>query len=393
MYDKYGYERKQAAVRFSKAKAILAALLCVFILPGCSGYKQYSLEGGQPEAPVESDGGRAIVQGDWVYYLNGDNYLREENIRLHYYRGAICRMKRDGTERAVLCNDDVSVFNIKGDTIWYVAWENGKSVICSIGIDGSGRKKLRETDSIFSGGGYEFTQEYIYYVKDGCLKRMDHDGKNDVQLTKERVCNIIASGDYIYYTDYANEEYGQVFRIKHGQSEAETVTRLPGYVVGQSGGTVYYYLFSTGYCYAFDEQSASASSVAHLGYEEYCFAPETGYIFASYVSDTEGGGLYRLDLQSGTRKKLCDDRAERIAYYNGFLYYINDSALFSLYRIRIDGTDRECIRNEMISNLDALDIADDWLYYFSDDDEGRIYRINLTTLRAQCVEYEDIGTV
>ena len=58
MYDKYGYERKQAAVRLSKAKAILAALLCVFVLPGCSGYKQYKLEGGQPEAPVESAAGR-----------------------------------------------------------------------------------------------------------------------------------------------------------------------------------------------------------------------------------------------------------------------------------------------------------------------------------------------
>lgn len=365
-----------------KAVCALAVVLCLFA--GCAGVKQHRLQGAQPDAPVESQGGTAVIQGDWVYYLNGDNYMRGEGLRLHQYRGAICRMRRDGTQRELLCEDEVSLFYISAGIIRYAAREGSSYALYCINTDGTGRRRLCGIDNIYSGGGCEFTQEAVYYIRGGCLyKRED---EKETRLTQSRVCNIKAAGDYIYYTAYDNEEYGSVCRIAKDDTEPETVSRDSGYVVGASGGRVYYYLFSSGNCYVYE--NGSSSSVAHLGYDEYCFSEETDYIFASYVNDTDGGGVYRIDTASGTRKLLAPDRAERMVYYDGWLYYINDSQLFSLWRVSPDGEKRECVCSDMISSAQPPDIADGYLYYFNDDDESRIYRLSLADFKSTCVEYE-----
>ena len=80
-------------------------------------------------------------------------------------------------------------------------------------------------------------------------------------------------------------------------------------------------------------------------------------------------------------------------YYDGYIYYINLPEMYELYRIRPDGTDRECVCPDAVSELDVPDLLDGYLYYFSDSDEGRIYRLNLETLKYECVEYEPSGVI
>jgi len=373
------------------SRGIIAVLMACLLLIGCSdGSADFRLEGADPEAPVISDGGRAIAQGGHVYYLNGDNYVRKDKLRLHPYRGAICRMDSDGSNKAVLCNDDVSIFNLEGDTIWYVAWDNNVSRVYTIKTDGSGRRKLADIDSTFDGGGYGFSKNYIYYTYNGALYRMDRDGANKLKLTENRICNLLCCDSGVYFTDYNSGQYGALMHVRHGATVAETVTEESSYALGAVGNAVYYYRFENGFCYSYDAVSGTSASVTHLGYEDYCFT-DRGKIYASYISEEKEQGIFSIDIASGTREMLCDHRAERMLYHDGFVYYINDSALYSLWRVNVDTKETEQVADNMISSIDLLDIVGDWLYYFNDDDESRIYRVNINTLRSFCIEYEDMS--
>lgn len=375
-----------------KYRGVIVSIIAIcLLLCGCSSStEEFHLEGADPTAPIISDGGIAIGQGQHIYYLNGDNYVRRDGLRLHAFRGAICRMNSDGTDKGVLCNDDVSIFNLEGDTIWYVAWDNNVSRVYSIKTDGSGRRKLADIDSTYDGGGYGFSKDHIYYTYNGMLYRIDRDGANKLQLSFGRVCNVYSDENGVYYTDYEDQDYGGVYFIKHGSDVAKQITKEPSYVLGGIGGKVYYYRFENGFCYSYDFLSDSSESVAHLGYEEYCFT-EHGKIYASYLSDDKEHGIFSIDLNSGVKELLCQDRTERMLYHQGYVYYINDSALYSLYRVNVLTKEKEQVVDNMVSSVDLLDIVGDWLYYFNDDDESRIYRVNLNTLKSHCIEYENLS--
>ena len=67
-----------------------AVLLCAVMFLGCSETKEeYTglsspLNDAQPDAPVVSDGGLAVKQGQWIYYINGDKY--ENNSKIYTFR-------------------------------------------------------------------------------------------------------------------------------------------------------------------------------------------------------------------------------------------------------------------------------------------------------------------
>ncbi len=367
-------------------------LFIVCILSGCSEQAAtYHLDGAQPDAPVLSDGGIAIKQGDHVYYLNGDNYVRKDGLRLHSLRGAICRMNADGTDMQILCDDDVSLFNLKGDTIWYAASKNNSSAIYKIKTDGSGKTKLCDMDYLYNGGQYAYTNGGIYYTKSGLLYLLDANG-NSKKLTDSRICNLTAGETCVYYTDYANDKYGAVYMLKNGWDTPQKISTEAGYAISCVKDKVYFQLYSNGICYLFDPDSNTTASVAHLGYEDYAFDRHTGYIYASYLSDDKDEGIFKIDPKNESgRIRICTDRAERMLVSGDYVYYINDSALYSLFRVKTDGTERRQITQSMTSSAVLLDIVDNWLYYFNDSDESRIYRINLDTLNYHCIEYENIS--
>ena len=211
----------------------VTVLSLMLLLCGCNqgSGREYSLSGAQPDAPVISDGGRAIQQGDHIYYLNGDNYVRNQDLRLHPFRGAICRMNVDGSDRQILCDDDVSVFNLRGDTVWYVAYKNKSSHLYSIKTDGSNKRLLSVIDNIFDGGYYAYSSKCLYYTFGGCLYRMSLDGSGKQKLTDYRVCNLMADDSCLYFTKYQNQEYGNVCRLFHDSAEPEDISRSSGYAV------------------------------------------------------------------------------------------------------------------------------------------------------------------
>lgn len=56
--------------------------------------------------------------------------------------------------------------------------------------------------------------------------------------------------------------------------------------------------------------------------------------------------------------------------YDGWIYYINESDIGRVYKIKTDGTERQRVNNMIAHQMYVLD---DWIYYYGW--EGKLYRM------------------
>lgn len=114
--------------------AVAALLLAVtFALFGCESFSQKPIEGGDASALVESNGGLAVKQGDYIYFVNGKAEtmtVPEDNYFGNVLKGSIMRGK---LENGQITNANVVVpkmmasiskdagFSVYGEWIYYVS--------------------------------------------------------------------------------------------------------------------------------------------------------------------------------------------------------------------------------------------------------------------------------
>ena len=380
----------------------LVAVLVAGIFCSCSAGEYKGLEkplsGAMPEENTVSDGGLAARQGDWIYYINGDNFMRHENERFHEYAGALCRMRADGTEKDVVVDRDVSVFNIKGETIYLCVYDKGSSYISTANIDGSGYRVLKRIDDIYYGGCYGYTGDGIYFTEDFKLYCMDRDGTNIRRITDFAVYNLRTGPEYTYFTRELDGKIGNVYKVENGKNEYTEVTAGAAYVLKIDREYMYYYMLGNGNVYRYDQKTFSAEAVIYGGYTEYVFPESEDFYGVSYgvseeEEESEETGIFVIPSGGGQKLQISKNCGSCMAYYDGYIYYINDSKLNYLYRAAIDGSSDECVMEDYIYDIDTLDVVDQWLYFFSAGDSDRVYRLNMEDLYIECVELEDIAIV
>lgn len=368
-------------------KKIAAVLLAALLLVGCApNDKRSPLPDAEPQAPVISDGGCAIKQGNWIYFINGDNFTRMTGERFHEYAGALVRMSLDGSRKDVVVPEDVSVFNIQGDTVYLCLYENDNSYAATVNVDGTDLTK-RKIDDVYYGGCYACADGCQYYTKNYCLYRFS-EGK-ETKLTDYPVYHVRAAGNYAYFTREEDGSVGSLFRVGSRDTECVQITREAAYSLYASESVMYYYMFGNGRVYAYDTQTLTAETVIYDQFTEFAFFDE--FFVASYGTAKEGDaqGIYVIPKDGSGRKKISEFSGKGFAYLDGWLYYINITKLNYLYRVRPDGTGEEQLAEEFLLDVDPLDPVEKDLYFFSDSDYGRIYRLNTVTGKTECVELEE----
>jgi len=113
--------------------AVLALVLLVGALSACNKLKWEGVGGGDPTAPVESQFGFVIKQGNYIYFINGYVGVNEDNTFGKQVKGGIMRMELDenGVPKAdtskllvpmnVYTSDKNVGFAIYGKYIYYAA--------------------------------------------------------------------------------------------------------------------------------------------------------------------------------------------------------------------------------------------------------------------------------
>lgn len=383
---------------FSVVKKLCAVALVLIMLVGCGAeYKGLDkpLPNAEPDKPTVSDGGLAARQGEWIYYVNGDNFTRHEGERFTEYFGALCRMKVDGSEKSVIINKDVSLFSVDGERIYLCIYEKGRSVISSLKVDGTDYKVLETVDDIYYGGICEFLGDYVYYTKDYKLYRMDKSGKNKIKITDFKVYNLRVGEDTAFFTRDENGDIGNVYMLKNGEASFSELTNSPAYVVDVTADYAYCYMMGNGNVYRYSLDDLKAETVIYGGYTDYLFCEEQNKYFISYSleSDGERDGIFILDEGGGEKTRISEHSGRCFAYYGGYVYYVNSNVLNQLYRCKADGSVDECVSEEFVYDYKPLDVVDNYLYFFSDSDYDRIYRVCLDNNAVECIEYEDISIV
>ncbi|MCY6371165.1 DUF5050 domain-containing protein [Clostridium ganghwense] len=164
------------------------------------------------------------VEGNNIYYINLEDWKlyrlsidKKEKVKLsddtievggiasdeewiYYTNKGIHKIKKDGSDKTVVAeenSDFISLIGIEGDWIYYL----NESGIFKIKKDKSSK------ENIFSGiaAWGNLDKEHIYFsdINNGCICKIDKDGKNKVKVVDDFAYKINVVGDSIYY-DYSN---------------------------------------------------------------------------------------------------------------------------------------------------------------------------------------------
>ena len=115
--------------------ALIIAVCTLALCVGCESYKNdANLSMGDSTAPVSSNGGTVVKQGNYIYFVNGfagyKTTLGKDNWFGNVLKGAILRIKADATDmstaevvvpKSVLSDSKNAGFSIFGDYIYYVS--------------------------------------------------------------------------------------------------------------------------------------------------------------------------------------------------------------------------------------------------------------------------------
>ena len=236
-------------------------------------------------------------------------------------------------------------FLISNGWIYGQSWDaNGNSQFVKVRTD--------FTDWTVLDKGYAYhinlVDNYIYYMLEGeeyGLYRMRTSGENRELIAKVNGSLQIVNG-YIYYTDYmVNGEYNQL-----------------------SGDDSCYHLYRCDL-----EGENTVEIINKPTFEAFVF--EDAII---YQDDRDNMSLHICDLNGNNDIKLNDSLSFWPIFDGEYIYYVcaekyEESGTRTIWRIRPDGTDKQQISNNPVTNNMLL--TKEHIYFVNADDGDRLYRI------------------
>lgn len=233
---------------------IVAILTCACaVLTGCgdsTGYKN-GLNINSQDA-VSSNGGFAVVKGDYLYFVNGIAAYTDDNTYGDVQTGGLYRVKladlanpKDATPEQVIpalfvASDFTSGFYMFGDSVYYASpvteknkegvVENSKLDFIKTSLDGATSTIVKTVDDKATQYRYVEANDVVYLV----LKTVNEDAETVVEIintsdksvvvTTEKLESVIfaeENGTEIYYTRIAHNEtldkdesYNEIHRVK-----------------------------------------------------------------------------------------------------------------------------------------------------------------------------------
>jgi hypothetical protein len=149
---------------------------------------------------------------------------------------------------------------------------------------------------------------------------------------------IAQKGDLFFYSNPNDADY--LYRIHIDGSDKTSLTSTPTRDINIVGDWVYYSLWSW-----------------------------------RYSSGTSFHGIYKMRIDgSGVSDEILiiDDAASGVAVVNGWIYYCNHDANRSVFKVRLDGSDRTQINRD---DSAYISIVEDWIYYKNSSSDGYIYKV------------------
>ncbi|MCL2815373.1 MAG: DUF5050 domain-containing protein, partial [Oscillospiraceae bacterium] len=290
-----------------------------------TGGAAYTVSGGNTPGNI-ANGGYAAIEGDRIYYSNGN-----DNWTLH-------TKKTDGSGAAKLCDDRSYGINASGGFIYYINATDDKKIY-SIKTDGSSKKKLCDDES----SGVNIDGDTLYYINEsdnGAIYSMKTDGSGKKKLCGDKSSGISIDGDTLYYVNESDN--GAIYSMKtDGSAQKKLNGDWYARYMNVAGGKIYY--SNTGdnkRLYVMNTDGSGRRSLGEGdGVHNINVAGEQ--IYYSNISD--GGRIYLMGLDGRGKYKLNDDDSQNINIAGDTIYYINIGDNYKMYSIKTDGSGRKAL--------------------------------------------------
>ena len=229
--------------------ALIIAVCTLALCVGCESYKyDAKLSMGDNTAPVSSNGGTVVKQGNYIYFVNGyadyKTSLGKDNWFGNVLKGAILRVKADATDmstaevvvpKSVLSDSKNAGFSIYGDYIYYVSpsAEEDKSGVVQTNTIQFLRTKLNGQDTQLlyqienKSVSYSYTPNALVIFNNGKLYSKSYNAKS----FKKTDAGTVIAEDVTSVEFPVNGEYDR--------SKGETANDYFFYTKAEEGNEVY----------------------------------------------------------------------------------------------------------------------------------------------------------
>lgn len=359
----------------------LISAICIFImlfsLCGCTDV----LENGQPDGEIKSNGGIAIQQGDWIYFINGAMPPNVNDALDDTPASKIYRMKADGSELAAVSEKKAHNMYIYKEKIFYTTPTKKEVELRYVCIDRSGDEKLLtfQADEFITYGEKGVavgTDDKIYYIEYETLNERVYETGN--------VDGIRISDNYIYY--YAENEFGTK-RIGIESGKTETLCDENGLILAVSDTEAFF--VSTRLPYRVDANTLEKAQIS-TAYYQLTYINMANRVIICVESEEDSTGIYTqpIDNVAGrpveeggnkARKKIHTKNAVALCADDNYIYFVEDGT-GDIYKMTYEGTEKKVLGTmQSIYRSDKMDIVGDKLFIFDGiiegEKSGKIYYV------------------
>ncbi|MCL2512636.1 MAG: DUF5050 domain-containing protein [Oscillospiraceae bacterium] len=283
--------------------------------------------------------GHAAIQGEWIYFRNSkdDDKLYKINV--------------DGSGKKKLGDDEsVNSINVIGEWIYYCYRETVENInsprgIYKIKTDGTERQMLVDAnDAAF----INVIGDYIYFgnYAEGGICRVKIDGSEKKLLTDDYAMYINVVDDWIYYS-YRKLNGGDngVNRIKTDGTAKQKLNDDPSTHINVVGDWIYYqknpnYGGMAG-LYRIKTDGTVKQEIKEESYAWGGMTVSDGWIYCAYYA-----GMIRVKIDGTDEQKLTDEFMQPFSIINDGIYYYHYSDsdnTISMYRIKTDGSETQLV--------------------------------------------------
>jgi len=245
----------------------------------------------------------------WVYYAD-------------YAAGGLWRVRENGEDRVLICDDERIFFEIYEDRIFFITGNEG--ILCSMRTDGSERKVILDSEdneiSVFK---FEVEDGWLYalthYYK---LLKIKTDGSELIELDHiaDWSMDFCIDGDWIYYCAHPETEHIAITRLYRMQKDGSERQRL---------------------------MKAISNTIDYADNQIY------------YI-DIEDSNIYAVHFYGAKERKIAEcDGGYFLKVIGEWVYFEDRGDKPGIYKVRRDGRQRSLITK----NIDAFsyDVWDNWL--------------------------------
>ena len=285
-----------------------------------------------------SNHSRVTSQGDWLYYVSGEDEF-------------IYRAKKDLTQKELICKRTATSLNVIGEWIYFTDYSIEDGGIYKVKTTGGAATRLSSDVSYHL---YVYG-DWIYYTDKfwgGKIYKMTTEGRSRTKLTSVDCDAFIVNGDYIYYvkdTDNDRAEDEQIYRCRiDGKGSHVPMVGLKGLNLTLAGDT---------------------------------------FVVVDMYD------LVTLDIDGRNLNSFGENNVQYflINGYKGWLYYLeldHNKNVDTLGRMKPDGSQKTTIYEYDFVNTRGnafLNVLDDYIYFSNGHDNYALYRVHIETSKVEKV--------